>query len=156
LNGEHLITLVRAGGNEQFATALMGYFVRLAKFIKRLAARKAELSFEGILWVINASMNDLAIARGNALANALIGFEHQSFAAPECELAGNRKTHNACPYNQAIYVRAARHSIHLLQTCVLKNALGLHFSAGKLIQGQNKAALPRLRPLICFLLAFGS
>ena len=73
--------LIRIGGDDEFAAAPMRYPPLGAILVERATAFDAEPRFHASGLVVEASVDHLAVARGDALADAGFGFENENLEA---------------------------------------------------------------------------
>ena len=100
------LDLLRVGGHYEFAKAAVCNTAFLCVGIEHVSPLHTQLSFERALRVINARMNDLAVARAGTRANRVVGLQHQPLARMTgrgqhaCTRCG--QTHHACTNHHTI------------------------------------------------------
>ena len=77
------------GGDDELAAAPVRDAVLFAIAIERELARNAQLRLQRPRRVIDAGMDDLAVARARMRANRVLRFQHHDLAALERQAAGN-------------------------------------------------------------------
>ena len=96
------LDLRRRRRDDELAAAAMADAARLAIGIERFAAGDAEGRLERPGSVVEAGMDDLAVARAGAVADAGAGLEHDRLPAAQRQLARHRQADGACPHHHRV------------------------------------------------------
>ncbi|MNT31679.1 hypothetical protein D3C72_1675250 [compost metagenome] len=98
--------LLRAGGHDELAQALVRHAPFGAIRIEQVLAAHAEAGLEAARRVVDAGVYDFGVARAGAGADGLGGFRHQHLAAGLGQRAGDRQADHAGADDDAIDVGA--------------------------------------------------
>ncbi len=96
------LDLLRRGRDDELAAAPVADPVRLAVRIEQAAAPDAQLRLQRPGCVVEAGVDDFAVARADAAADACLGFEHEGLVAVQSKLARNGKADHAGTHDHGI------------------------------------------------------
>ena len=94
-NTSQLSILIRRRRHDQFAAALVADRAFFAIGVQQILAAHAQLRLERSLRVINAGMDNLAIARTGTGTDCASRLQHQHLAPPQRKLTCHGQTHHA-------------------------------------------------------------
>ena len=103
-DGPELLNLGRPGGHEQFAAAAVRNAALGRVRIQKGPAFNAQTRLQGALRVINAGVNNLAVARTRAGANRISRFKHPHLAPLQSQRTGHRQTHHTRTNDHRVYL----------------------------------------------------
>ena len=116
-------------GHNELAAASVAYAAFCTVVVEQRLALHAQTRFERPRGVIDARVNDLAVARAGACANRISSLQHHDVAARERQCTGHGQPDNARADDYAIYLVHGLGTIRL-NTRITKRA-GLFAVAGK-------------------------
>ena len=99
--GQHRVFL-RIGRHDQLAAIDVGHTFLGAVGVKLAAAGDAKSSHQAVGGVVDAGMNDLAVARGGFSADRLRRFQDDDFTPRYGQRARHREAHDAGTHHDAI------------------------------------------------------
>src|SRR5271154_18727 len=80
----------------------MGHSVRRTEFVGQLIAADAMTSFQGTWRIVQAGVNNAAIARTRSHPNIRKGFKNEHITPAHRESLSNRATHDTAPDNDNV------------------------------------------------------
>ena len=95
LDGAQFIHLIGTGRHDELAAALVGDAALGAVVVQHLLALHAQTRFQRAGRVVDAGVDDLAVARAGAGAKGVGGFQHHHFAPLQRQRARHRQAHHA-------------------------------------------------------------
>ena len=101
-NGLELAALRLIRCHDELATALMGNAAFTAVGVETLPAFDAQTGFQRTFGIVNAGVDDLAVARAGARANGFSRLQHHDLPALQRQRPGHRQPHHARTHHHAI------------------------------------------------------
>jgi hypothetical protein len=106
----HAGDLGLAGGHDDLAALVIGDAVRVEERVHQAPAGHAQLGFQRTGGIVEAAVDHLGIARGDALADEMLAFQHQHIVAALGQGVAAGQAHGAGADDGGIEIELGRHA----------------------------------------------